>query len=304
MSFTHFPNGVTSFGVPVIGGGIPATLGNVYFVHSGTGSASYLGTDLAHPLATINAAVDKCTADHGDVIIVLPGHAETIASATSLVVDVDGIAIVGMGRGRGRPVLTFSATASRIPVSGTDVLIENLVFYSNIADVVSGVTVSGDDVTIRNCEWAVAAANKEFLQMLDIDDAERVTIEGCVLRAHTTAGTNTGIRFDVAHGLVIRGCELRGDYTTAAISGTAGSAAASTDILLADNLIENVDTTAGLLIDVHDTGTGILARNLGFTLYATDPESALDPGNCLCNENYVANAVDETGTLVPTAVST
>lgn len=304
MSFTHFPNGVTSFGVPVIGGGLPVTLGNVYFVHSGTGSNGNVGNHPDYPLATINAAVDKCTADQGDVIVVLPGHAETISAATSLVVDVDGIAIIGLGRGRNRPVLTFSATASRIPVSGTDVLIENLVFLSDIADIVSGVTVSGDDVVIRNCEWAVAAGNKEFLQMLDVDDGDRVIIEGCMFRASTTAGTNTGIRFDVAHGLVIRGCELRGDYTTAAISGTAGSAAASTDVLIVNNLIENIDTTAGLLIDVHDNGTGLLADNRGFTLYATDPETALDPGNCLCNENYVVNAVDETGTLVPTAVST
>ena len=304
MTITNFPNGVSSFGVPLMGASIPTTLGNIFFVHSGSGSDGYAGVTPERPLATINAAVDKCTADQGDVIIVMPGHAENISAATSLVVDVDGIAIIGLGRGRNRPVLSFSATAGRIPVSGTDVLIENLVFLSNIADVVAGVTVSGDDVTIRNCEWAVAAGNKEFLLMLDVDDGDRVIIEGCVFRASTTAGTNTGIRFDVAHGLVIRGCELRGDYTTAAISGTAGSAAASTDVSIVNNLIENIDTTAGMLIDVHDTGTGILSGNMGFTLFATAPETALDPGNCLCNENYVVNAVDETGTLVPTAVST
>lgn len=288
-------------GLPV---GAPLTTGDVYFVDSGTGSNSYDGTSADAPLATIDAAIGKCTASNGDIIIVFPGHAETIAAATSLVVDVAGITILGLGHGDTRPTLTFSATASRIPVSASDVVIENLVFYSNIADIVSGVTVSGDDVTIRGCEWRGSAANKEFLQMLDVDDGDRVIIENCKFIASSTAGTNTGIRFDVAHFLTIRGCELRGDFTTAAISGTAGTAAASTDITIQGCLIENRDATAGMLIDVHDDGTGLLTDNRGFTLFATAPETALDPGDCLCCENYVVNAVDESGTIVPTSLST
>ncbi|MCZ2099877.1 MAG: hypothetical protein LC121_27165 [Anaerolineae bacterium] len=303
---TNFPNGVSSFGMPVLGmgGGIPPTTGDVYFVHSGTGNANNTGLTPSDALATIDGAVNKCTASQGDIIIVMPGHAENIAGATSLVVDVAGVSIIGLGRGRNRPVLSFTNTAGRIPVSAANVLIENIVFYSNLADIVSGVTVTGDDVTIRGCEWAVAAANKEFLQMLDIDDGDRVTIEGCKFLAHTTAGTNTGIRFDVAHYLTIRGCEFRGDYTTAAISGTTGTAAASTDVAIIGNFIENVDTTAGLLIDVHDTGTGIVANNRGFTLYATNITAPLDPGNCLNAENYVTNAVDETAAVSPTTAST
>ncbi len=292
-------------GAPVMSGGqIPFSTGTYFFVDSGTGNSNNTGLKTTDPLATIDQAINKCTAAAGDVIIVFPGHAETISAATSMVVDIAGISIVGLGYGENRPVLTFSGTASRIPVSASDVRISGLIFYSNIADVVSGVTVTGDDVLIQGCEWRGSAANKEFLQMLDIDDTERVTVKDCKLIASTTAGTNTGIRLDTAHYTTIDGCELRGDFTTAAISGTAGSAAASTDVVVKGCLIENRDTTAGIVIDIHDTGTGLLANNRCFTLYATDPESALDPGNALCCETYVVNAVDESGTIVPVTLST
>ena len=116
---TNFPNGVSSFGMPVLGmgGGIPPTTGDVYFVHSSTGNANNTGLTPSDALATIDGAINKCTASQGDIIIVMPGHAENIAAATSLVVDVAGISIIGLGRGRNRPVLSFTNTAGRIPVS-------------------------------------------------------------------------------------------------------------------------------------------------------------------------------------------
>lgn len=306
MSLTNFPNGVTSFGVPVMGGGgvIPATTGTYFFVYSGDGADGNSGLSPDDPLATIDAAINKCTADKGDVIIVMPGHAETITTAAGIVVDVNGISIIGLGNGRNRPVITFGATAARIPVSADNVVIRNLVFLSGIADVVSGVTVTGDDVALIECEWAVSGAALEFLQMLDIDTAVRCQVVGCRFLASTTAGTNTGIRLDTATACRIAHSELRGDFTTGAISGTAGSAAASTDVTIEHNLIENRDTTTGVCIDLHNSGTGIVANNRMFHLNESGAAAGFDPGNALNNENYVVNAVDETGLAVPTTAST
>jgi hypothetical protein len=52
MGTTNFPGGVTSFGVPVLGGGyaVPATTGNYFFVDSNTGSNGNSGKDKDHPL--------------------------------------------------------------------------------------------------------------------------------------------------------------------------------------------------------------------------------------------------------------
>lgn len=304
MDFTNFPNGITSFGVPLLGsGGIPTTTGSYFFVDSGTGSSGNPGTK-SKPMATINQAYDKCTAANGDVIIVFPGHAENIVSATSLVLDTAGVSIIGLGHGRNRPVLTFTATGSRIPISADNVLVSNIVLMASIAAIVSGVTVTGDDVVLDKVEFDLDATGVEFLQMLDIDTATRCTVQNCRLIAENIAGCNTGIRFDVSPYLRIIGCEFRGDFTTAAISGTAGSAAATVDAQILNNLIENLDTTAGILIDAHDNGTGIISGTRGFHLYATDPQSAFDPGDMLCADNKIVNAVNETAIQIPELEST
>jgi hypothetical protein len=67
-------------------GGMPPH--DVLFVHSGTGSnASGNGTKES-PLASLDYAVGRCTASKGDVIVLLPGHTETLSSATALALDV------------------------------------------------------------------------------------------------------------------------------------------------------------------------------------------------------------------------
>ncbi len=306
MGLTHNPNGITSFGIPILGSGngIPTTTGSVFFVDSGAGNAGNDGTAPDNALVTIDAAVNKCTASKGDVIIVMPGHAGDIASATSLVLDVAGVSIIGLGQGRNRPVLTFTATGSRIPISADNVLVSNIVLMASIAAIVSGVTVTGDDVVLDQVEFDLDATGVEFLQVLDIDAASRVTVQNCRLIVENIAGCNTGIRFDTTPYLRIVGCEFRGDFTTAAISGTAGSAAASTDVMIANNMIENLDTTAGLLIDAHDNGTGIISGTRGFTYLDSDPALAFDPGDMFCADNLIVNDENETAIQIPELEST
>ena len=125
MGLTNFPNGITSFGVPVIGGSglIPATTGTYFFVSSGTGSNSHSGKNPAEALATIDYAIGKCTDSKGDVIVVMPGHAETISAAGGITADVAGITIIGLGNGGLRPIITFSGTASTFVISAANVTV-------------------------------------------------------------------------------------------------------------------------------------------------------------------------------------
>ena len=106
------------------------TPGSIFYVDSGHSAASDgagFGQNPDKPVATIDYAVGLCTASQGDVIFVMPGHAETISSATSLVADVAGVSIIGLGRGSLMPTLTFttaatallSVTAANVPVNRT-----------------------------------------------------------------------------------------------------------------------------------------------------------------------------------------
>jgi hypothetical protein len=107
--------------------------GNMYFVHSGTGSVYSAGTDINHPVATIGDAKDKCTANQGDIIIVLPGHAENIISASELDIDIDGIKIFGIGEGEDRPKITIkTATDASIEFAADSTVFKNFIIIGGI----------------------------------------------------------------------------------------------------------------------------------------------------------------------------
>jgi hypothetical protein len=74
MSLTNFPNGIASFGVPVMGGGgIPAVPGNVLFVDYTLGSdgISSKSNSAAHPFKTIDKAYDVARTNKDDLIVLL-----------------------------------------------------------------------------------------------------------------------------------------------------------------------------------------------------------------------------------------
>lgn len=70
MGFTNFPNGITSMGMPILGNGIPATEGNVYFVDYGAGSdgVSAKSNAITRAWKTIDKAYDTVTTNKNDVI--------------------------------------------------------------------------------------------------------------------------------------------------------------------------------------------------------------------------------------------
>ena len=98
MALTNFPNGITSFGVPVLGGinGIPLT-GNWWFVNPAAGSDAYDGTSPQTPFQTIYRAYAAATAGNNDVIILI-GNGSTSGTArmsVALAQAVDSTATTG-----------------------------------------------------------------------------------------------------------------------------------------------------------------------------------------------------------------
>lgn len=97
MALTNFPNGITSFGVPVLGtiGGLPFT-GNYYFVDPVNGADGNDGTPEL-PLKTLYGALAKCTAGNNDVVV-LVGDGTAAGSArlsTALAQSIDSTATTG-----------------------------------------------------------------------------------------------------------------------------------------------------------------------------------------------------------------
>ena len=78
MSITNFPNGVSSFGIPMMGGGgIPATFGTVFFVDYRNGSDSNDGLSRDTAMKTLSAAYGKLTSNKHDVVLI-DGDSEVV----------------------------------------------------------------------------------------------------------------------------------------------------------------------------------------------------------------------------------
>ncbi len=114
MAWTNFPAGVTSLGIPQISGGfsgIPGKFGKVIFVDASNGAGD--GTAPDSCLATITAALLRCTSGAGDLIFVFPGTYEE-----NLTVSKDYVNLIGcVYAGYARPDLT-STTGVTLTVTG------------------------------------------------------------------------------------------------------------------------------------------------------------------------------------------
>ena len=251
--------------------------------------------------ATIDAAVGHCTANAGDVILVAPGHVEAIASTTSLVLDVAGISIIGLGNGSNRPELSYTATAGSLEVEADNIRLSNVILKADVSAVVVGVNVDANNFKMDNCHMTFNETGDDFITMVDCDAFDGLTLLNNTFEAELIAGCDEAIRLDDTHNLVMDGNHISGDFTDGAVIG---EGALGTNWKITNNYVYNADTTAGFVFDINVASTGILANNFCGTLFATAPETALDPGSLLCIENYVVNAVDESGTIVPTLLST
>lgn len=158
-----FPQGVTIRSLPIS----VVSPGKVFFVHSGTGGNGNLGT-LERPFATLDYAVGRCRANKQDMIFVMPGHTESIPDATTLLLDVAGITIVGLGQGASRPTFTFTtANTAKIPVSAANIEISNCVFVGNflsIATVFLLTTAPG--FRVYDCSFRDTSAILGFLSII------------------------------------------------------------------------------------------------------------------------------------------
>ena len=79
MSLTNFPSGITSFGMPVFGAGLP-TFGDVWFVDYSKGSDAFDGRSPTTPFKTLSQAHTACTTNNNDFILI-NGYAEVVETA-------------------------------------------------------------------------------------------------------------------------------------------------------------------------------------------------------------------------------
>jgi len=271
------------------------TTGNIFFVDSVTGTNSAGGgRNPDAPLATLDYAIGLCTASKGDMIYLMPGHAETIAAADGFDADVAGVRIVGLGWGALRPTFTFTATDSDVAIGAHNVSIENVRFAAGVSAVVRAVSIEGKtDTTFRNCEWYWGGTTGyDFvISILAAAGSNRLTVDNCRFLAEpAVAGAAVAVKLSGASSnVVIKNCEFMGDYSTACINGIT---TLSQGLMVLDNLVHNTDASEPYL-EVLTGTTGVIAGTRGLASGATIAANAVADAMAHV-ENYVANT---TGTI-------
>jgi hypothetical protein len=243
--------------------------------------------------------VGLCTANQGDIIYVMPGHAEAITAATSFVCDIAGIKIKGLGHGSNTPTLTFTtAAAATISVTAPSVTFENIRMVSAFTDgITTGITVGAlaDGFELKKVRMEESLSTQEFLVGVSVAAAcHDVTIDGFDFFGVDGGTDSSAIYFVGASNYsTIRNFRIYGDFSGAAIDALT---AKSLYMTIEKGLIVNVDTAAGLSVSVKSDTTGFMSDlRIAQILDTIGPAGAA----MAYSEVYVTNALGVQGIYKP-----
>lgn len=269
-------NNVTIRGVPLT----QAHPGQVFWVSNATtvlpgqigGSDGNPGT-FGAPFSTLDYAIGRCTANRGDIIFIKPGHAETITSATTINMDVAGVAIVGLGAGTKRPTFTYTtADTATIPVSADNMALINCRFVGNFLSIAAAITVAAAaNLTIDACDFTDTSAILGFLSAVKTTvsvNADFLQISNCYIKSDATTKSVAPI---VVLG-TMTGLTLTDNFVVQTVAQNnisqflSHAALVMTAARIENNTVYSVNTDtatgAALVSTTATTGSGIIKDNV------------------------------------------
>jgi len=151
--------------------------GDIWWVDSGSATgadAAGYGRNPDAPFLTLDYAIGQATANNGDIIYLMPGHAETLTAAGGVTIDQAGLTIIGLGAGADRPTFTFGSTdnSASILITSASTKIKNIIgvcdddgltnpFHVQAADCDIDITWRDPtDVEAATCILTTAAADR------------------------------------------------------------------------------------------------------------------------------------------------
>ncbi len=285
-TISNFPNGFAG-GLTVRGVTIDIPLpGKQFWVSNADvlldDGNSVAGVDQAgggtyqRPFRTLDFAVGQCTASRGDVIYVMPGHAETYSNATSLALDVAGVTIVGLGSGTLRPTFTLdTANTTTIPVSVANVAIVNCKFVANFLSIAKlfTLTTAKHFATVK-CDFSDTSAALNFVNIVESTGSAN-TVDGLSDTDSTAAMIGTTFNTFAVLAATARSMRFNGTYVqsidTADEPGLIDVTGIVTDFK-ADNVTVSVKGTTNINVILKCTGTtstGTITNSFAHSLDTT-----------------------------------
>lgn len=259
---------------------------------------------------SIALALAEGKASRGDVIIVGPGHTETVTATSIGSALVAGVQIIGLGQGSTRPTLNFAVAGATITVAAAGVTFRNLRFimdYTAATTVTAGLTVNAEGCVIQDCYFHLGTSNSQKCATMLTVSAANCQFINNVARADTQATALTavialGTASTGADGFVCVGNRMRG-ATGAAATGlikNITSTATSDDILIAANYLHQwkSDSSACISLAGDMVTTGLIKDNVfrvmnnaslqGITFAGTGVDVSQDNNKIINNVNETA----------------
>ena len=212
MGLTNFPNGISSFGVPVIGGMEMPLTGKHFFIDPVNGGDGNAGTSVAKAVQTPAKALSLMTAGANDVAYLIGNGASTGSGRLTTELDWNknachlvGIAAPSMVAGRARIAWLSTATKedTLFTLSADGCIISNIHFFQDYATSAANqaVVVTGERNYLNNCHIAggghATAAAHASCTSLSLTGGGENTFDGCTIGLDTV-GSGGGANATIA----------------------------------------------------------------------------------------------------------
>lgn len=284
-----------------------AALANISEIKSIVGTSYPDGTPMV--FTTIALAVAQCVAARGDVILVAPGHTESIVDNATLTMSISGVSVIGLGSGSQRPVITLdTANTATINVTAAGVGFKNCIFIANFLNVAALFTLTtAKDFQLRNCDIKDTDSTHNFVAMVVIattaNAADGMLIDGNKFLLAIATGATKLVSFLGACDRVT----ITNNYYSTPTTGTGAVLPVATGKALTNlimdgnkfNLVQTAGTSTGILITSDTTGSGYVSNNLVQTA-ATTPLCVTAGRGFVQTNNLFTHTADKSGYVMPT----
>ena len=264
----------------------------------------------ARPVSSLAQAMNMVTANVGDMIVLMPNHAETITGVGGLAFDVAGVTVLGMGTGKQRPrFLMDGADTVTAAVTAADTRIVNVEFAAGHADVTQCFDVQATGFTLERCVFTDNVAGENFLNIVLSGTAtDNVADDIALIGNRWYSPDAAALSFWEHTGDVRRAMVVGNNVHTAGTGATAAFIFSTSGDDLNDATIAfntyRCETTGDNSFIENDTtaNTGMIAWNVALALDA-DAAVPLDADGLAYMQNFYSGDIAASGLLLPAADS-
>lgn len=259
---------------------------------------------------TLNAGLALATAGAGDIVIVMPDHAENISSADQMSNLVAGTTILGAGFGALRPTFTWTATAATFLFDVANTRLLNCILRmagsltsTTALTVTAPITVTAAGCGIYGCDINVGV-DADQLATIGITTTaagDDFTISNCNIWGNAAAAVTTAISLVGADRFKMYDCQVIAETSAAAVGVLLMAGTASTLVDVRRCTFQNLksDSSAAVTGLAADSGSFF---QCGFGYYGNAGLSAITtPGNLQVFFGQTVNEEGETGAASATA---